>query len=1519
MKNLLILVLFLTTSMVSFGQAGSSCDDPITLYPNVDCDNSSGAQYAGHYSSLYGDEDPFNNAGYGNVDGIDGTCAGDDLTQDVLWVKVCATTTSFTLGNTISGGPSPPARDYAVFSGTCGSLTEIGCYTVAGGGSQTVNGLTAGECYYIMVSAASGGTSTFQRLCVTSTVPYTPPNDDCANATVLSTDLTMTGTNANCTEQGPICSGSVENNAWYVWCAPSTWPVGQQAFINLNNQICNSTAGLQLTVWGTGSNCPTLSTDPDILCENPGNQTDYYYQWTAVANECYYITVDGYAGTACTYDLTVGSIVISPCAPNGGTIGSNVTICEGADPSALTDVASPFNGDGTWTYSWQMSVGCTGTWTTIAGETGLTYDPPALTQTTCYRRVASNSCNGGTPVYSNTITITVSPLPTPDAGSYVDVCDGSSVTIGGDPIYTTDGSTYSWDNGGGSGTLDLLGGTDNGQVSVSPASNTTYTVTVTDPFGCVGTASTNVTVIAPPIAGTNGTLNICTNDVSTNLFDELGGSPQAGGAWTGPSTLTNGDQGTFNPATMAGGVYTYTVTGTAPCADATATVTVNLTTGPNAGTNGSISFCPSDPLTDLYDELGGSPSTGGTWSGPEVLANGDQGTFDPSSQSGGTYTYTVSLGGCPDASANVIVSVTTGADATISAAGPFCADDAALNLSAVDGGGTWTGTGITDGALGTFDPSVAGAGTHTITYTIGGSCGDTDTEDITVTAVEDASFTYASTQYCTADSDPSPTVTGVGGGNWSIDNGGTIDANGVIDLDATGPGSYTITYTTTGTCPGTATFSLDIGLTVDATISAAGPFCINDAATTLTAVDAGGTWSGTGITNASLGTFNPATAGAGTHTITYTIAGACGDTDSEDIIVQAMDIATFSYPATLYCSSDTDPTPIITGLSGGTFSIDNGGVIDLNTGVVDLSASGAGSYAITYTTNGPCPSSAVVNLDIQQQQDATITPAGPFCANDPATNLSAAFGGGFWSGTGITDVSLGTFNPGIAGAGTHTITYTISGTCGDTDTETITVTANDDASFSYPFNNYCITETDPTPSITGLAGGTFTINNGGTIDLNTGVVDLDASGTGTYTITYTTNGPCPTTGTFNMLIGTGFDATITPVGPYCENDASVILTAVDGGGTWTGTGITDAGLGTFDPATAGAGTHTITYTISGGCGDVGTTDITVVATDDPTFVYDPSTFCLSDANPVPTITGLTGGTFTINNGGTIDPSTGEIDLTACGLGSFTVNYTTNGACPTTADASIFILDAIDASVTAAGPYCIYDMADTLTSATAGGTWTGNGITDTTNGVFDPAIAGAGTHEVIYTIAGSCGDADTIDIVVNALPSITISSDTTITVGESVMLSVSGGATYLWDPSMGLSCSSCDAPVATPAVTTTYCATVTSAEGCVDSSCVLITVEEEATGCEVFIPQGFSPNNDDNNDLHCVYGSCISSIKFQIFDRWGEKVFETETIGECWDGTHRDKPMNSGVYAYILSYTLDTGEQETLKGNISLFR
>ena len=89
--------------------------------------------------------------------------------------------------------------------------------------------------------------------------------------------------------------------------------------------------------------------------------------------------------------------------------------------------------------------------------------------------------------------------------------------------------------------------------------------------------------------------------------------------------------------------------------------------------------------------------------------------------------------------------------------------------------------------------------------------------------------------------------------------------------------------------------------------------------------------------------------------------------------------------------------------------------------------------------------------------------------------------------------------------------------------------------------------------------------------------------------------------------------------------------------------------------------------------------------------------------------------------------------------------------------------------------------------------------------------------------------------------------------------------------------------------------------------------------DLFVPTAFSPNGDSYNDVECVYGKCIKSMLFSIYDRWGEKVFETNDQTKCWDGTYKGEPLNPAVFVYTLEASLSTGETKSLKGNIGLVR
>src|SRR5690554_4650937 len=297
----------------------------------------------------------------------------------------------------------------------------------------------------------------------------------------------------------------------------------------------------------------------------------------------------------------------------------------------------------------------------------------------------------------------------------LNTCSGSPATdlfnqLGGNPI---NGGTWS-------GPSNLSGG-DAGTFDPATMNEGTYTYTVGN-SPCQASANVVVNFVSSGNAGNDATIEICNTSPSLNLFDVLGGSPQNNGVWSGPSNLSGGDAGTFDPATMNEGTYTYTV-GNSPC-QASANVVVNFVSSGNAGNDATIEICNTSPSLNLFDVLGGAPQNNGVWSGPSNLSGGDAGTFDPATMNEGTYTYTVGNSPC-QASANVIVNFVLSDNAPNYATIEICNTSPSLNLFDVLGGspqnnGVWSGpSNLSGGDAGTFDPTTMNEGTYT--YTVGNS------------------------------------------------------------------------------------------------------------------------------------------------------------------------------------------------------------------------------------------------------------------------------------------------------------------------------------------------------------------------------------------------------------------------------------------------------------------------------------------------------------------------------------------------------------------------------------------------------------------------------------------------------------------------------------------------------------------------------------------------------------------------------------------------------------------------------
>jgi len=318
----------------------------------------------------------------------------------------------------------------------------------------------------------------------------------------------------------------------------------------------------------------------------------------------------------------------------------------------------------------------------------------------------------------------------------------------------------------------------------------------------------------------------------------------------------------------------------------------------------------------------------------------------------------------------------------------------------------------------------------------------------------------------------------------------------------------------------------------------------------------------------------------------------CVGTVSDTGYLNLPDDASFNYSQNNYCIADPNPTPTITGLSGGTFSSVTASV-NSSTGVLNLSVSGIGCHQINYTTNGMCPNTSTVTICITSQLDATITPAGPFCELGVPTNLSAVDAGGTWAGNGIIDANLGTFDASAAGAGNHQIIYTISGSCGDADTIYIDVFANASVNIQTADTNICNDSFGF--FLAADSGGVWSgvnVSDGGN---GSGFFSSAAVTPGVYYSTYTISGMCGDADSIMVTVVTGENPTFT----FSVTGASVSFT-----NTTSGSGNTylwDFGDGTNSSATSpthiypGNGTYSVCLyvTTTDGCITVACQNVTI--------------------------------------------------------------------------------------------------------------------------------------------------------------------------------------------------------------------------------------------------------------------------------------------------------------------------------------
>jgi len=832
--------------------------------------------------------------------------------------------------------------------------------------------------------------------------------------------------------------------------------------------------------------------------------------------------------------------------------------------------------------------------------------------------------------------------------------------------------------------------------------------------GCV--ATTTVTVLTPPAPIVVGASSIC-NYTSTTFSDAT-----LGGTWSSAHVAV-GTVSTGGVVTGLGAgstVVTYSLGG---ACYVDAPITVYSAPGPITGTT---SVCTGF-TTNLSDVV-----TGGVWSSSASGIGSVNTSGVVTGVTAGTAIISYSFG---SSLCTATTTVTVNQSPSAITGTPYICPGTVTLLADGMSGGTWSSSHTSVATAGSTTGNITGvaAGSSTISYVLMGT-GCYALQNVTVYPLPLA--INGITVVCVGQSTSLTDATT--GGTWSTANASVATVGGSGSVLGVSQGTTVITYTlATGCYVTTAVLVNPLPGAIFGTPNA----CVA-ATSTLADGTAGGTWSSSDFTIASVGSTTGVVSGVvlGSVSITYTLT------------------STGCLATTLFTVNPTpDPISGITTLCLGTTSsltdIDPGGTwtsnapsvapVGLSSGIVTGLSTGIAN--ITFTLPTGCYNTVGVTV---YPNPGAITGTTSLCVGTTITLGDATGGGGWVSGDG-TVATVNVSSGAVSGhaTGTAIITYTLSTGCYATTTVTVE-SAPGPITGTY---TACIGNTAALSNT--VTGGTWASSNTavGTVGLTTGVVT--GVGAGTAIITYSLGGTCRSVHEVTVFAS---PLAIGGASSVCVG-SSTSLTDGTSGGTWSSS---TTAVGTVSSAGSfggvSSGTSIISYKLADGCFSIRTE--TVNAT--PTAITGNTGVCIGS-----TITlgdGVSGGTWSTTSGlVTLGTTTGAV--TGVTTGTAIISYLI-GTCQVTATVAV---NPLPAAITGTTSVCALSST-TLADASGAGTWSSSATGIATVGSATGVVSGiaAGTAQITFKLPTGC--IATTTVTVSNAPAL-ITGPGSVCTGDSVTL------------------------------------------------------------------------------------------------------------------------------------------------------
>lgn len=1097
------------------------------------------------------------------------------------------------------------------------------------------------------------------------------------------------------------------------------------------------------------------------------------------------------------------------------------------------------------------------------------------TTTTYTAQLVNTNCDGTKVTLNSTVTVTVGGTAVGLTPAATTICPGGHVVL-----TATGATTYSWSPATG------LSGTTGATVTASPTTNTTYTVTGTS-GGCTGTATATVTMGAGPTLTPSQT-NVTCNGASTGTASvaATGGTTPYTYSWS-PGGAT-----TSNVTGLAAGVYTVTVTSASGCST-NSVITITQPTAFSATSTQTNILC-----NGACTGASTVTPTGGTAAYTYAWAPSGGTTATASALCAGTYTCTITDSHGCTTKPTVTITQPAGMTLTTSFTGATCGQsDGSATVTATGGAGAYTYSWNPGGAT-TATLSNIPVGTYSVTVKDAGGCPQTVVVNVNNTGGPTASITSSTNVSCNGGSNGAATVTVTGGSapftySWSPTGGTAATATGLA------AGTYQVTINDNNGCQTITSVIITQPPAMAVTTAGVNLVCAGACNGSASVTPSGGStpytysWSPSGGAGATANALC-----AGTYTCTITDAGNCSVTPTVTLTEPpAMTLALAGIASTCNgnCTGQLICIP-----SGGTTPY----TFSWSTGCTAPSCNNvcAGAYNITVTDAGGCTATG----------NTTITEPAPLLAPLFATNAHC----GLPDGKDSASVSGGTapysysWTPGSGSAtgvytnlppGLYTVTVTDSKNCTVQDTSTVHNQAGVTVTVSASSNVTCFNGRNGWATI-GCTGGTAPyIYSWSPITGNTD----SASGlpAGTYTCNVTDVNGCAGQGTAtitqpNLLVAT----TVIPA-TICISQSSA-LTANSTGGTpaymysWT-----VAGTGVTPPVSP-----------------VVTTTYTVIATDANNCVSAPATVTLHvnpplQLDPITNASICPGANAVLTAGAVGGNGNYSYNWTpTAGLSSSTVsNPTANPAATTTY--TVIVSDncgtpADTGTVTVtiyAPPVILFQSPDTAgctpfctsfvavsTPACQNAVWQfGDGKTGIGCGTINHCYDSAGIYNVTLTVTDINTCVSTLTrpnyIIAYPIPHAAFTADPSSVSIVSPTINFTNGSTgaNTWNWNFG-DFSGASSTLQNPQYTypDTGCYNVLllvkNTFGCMDSVTSPVCIVPDFT---FYAPNSFTPNGDGLNDVFVPKGIGVKSefYTLDIFDRWGNLLFHSETWDRGWDG------------------------------------